>query len=174
MPVITVSGLHGTGKTTAARAIAQRLGLRYVCSGDIFRRMAQERSMTLSEFSRYVEDHREVDLMIERRAAEEAKRGNVVIDGRLSGWWVKHADLRILLTAPVRVRVRRICKREKRRYGEVLRETLERERSEARRFKRLYGIDVNDHSVFDLIMNTGRIPEGKMVDALEAAIRALL
>ncbi|MEM2874947.1 MAG: cytidylate kinase family protein [Candidatus Hadarchaeales archaeon] len=174
MPVITVSGSHGTGKSTAAKALARRLGLRYVCSGDIFRTMARERSMDLKDFSKYAEQHPNIDLMIEGRAAEEAGRGNVVIDGRLSGWTVKRADVRILLTAPLDVRVRRICGRERRRYGEVLRETLAREKSEAVRFKKLYGIDINDHSSFDIIMNTGRISRRKMIDALQAAVEALL
>jgi len=174
MPVIAVSGLHGTGKSTAARGLAKRLGLRYVCSGNIFREMAKERSMSLKEFSKYVEAHPEIDMMIEKRAAEEAEGGNVVIDGRLSGWTVKDADVKILLTAPLQLRVRRICKREGRKYNEVMEETLAREKSEARRFKKLYRIDVNDHSPFDIVMNTRRIPKGKMVNALEAAVRAIL
>lgn len=172
--MITVSGLHGTGKSTVARALAKKLGLRYVCSGDIFRTMARERRMSLEEFSKYAELHPDIDLTIEKRAAEEAVRGDVVIDGRLSGWTVKSADVKVLLTAPVEIRVKRICRRERRRYSEVMRETMLREKSEAARFKKLYGIDVNDYSPFDIIMNTGRIPKGKMIDALQAAVEALL
>ncbi|MEM4906212.1 MAG: (d)CMP kinase, partial [Sulfolobales archaeon] len=38
--VIAVSGRPGSGKTTLAKSLADSLGLRYVSSGGIFRRMA--------------------------------------------------------------------------------------------------------------------------------------
>ncbi|MEM2878593.1 MAG: cytidylate kinase family protein [Candidatus Hadarchaeales archaeon] len=174
MPVITISGLHGTGKSTAAAALARRMGLRYVCSGEIFRKMAEERSMSLGEFSRYAESHPEIDLAIEKRAGEEAGKGNAVIDGRLSGWTIKNADVRILLTAPLETRVRRICRRERRKYDDVLKETVRREKSEEIRFKKLYRIDVKDITPFDIVMNTQRIPAERMIKTLEAAIKALL
>ena len=41
--VITVSGFHGSGRTTHAKRLARAFGLRYVSSGTIFRQMAEER-----------------------------------------------------------------------------------------------------------------------------------
>jgi cytidylate kinase len=170
MVVVAISGLHGAGKTTAARALARKFGLRYVSAGDVFRRLAKERGMTLDEFSRYVERHPEVDRQIDRMTMDAAKEGNVLIDARLAGWMAKEADVKILLTAPLEVRVRRIALRENRDYREVLAETVKRERSEARRFKRFYGIDVNDYSVFDLVLDTNRWSAKEMVRILETAV----
>lgn len=167
--VIAISGLHGAGKTTAARALVRRFGLKYISAGTVFRQMAKEKGMTLDEFSRYVERHPKIDHQVDRRTADAAKEGNVVIDARLAGWMAKGADVKILLTAPLEVRVRRIARRERRRYDEVLAETVRRERSEARRFKRIYGIDVNDHSVFDLVLNTRRWTAREMARMLELA-----
>jgi cytidylate kinase len=174
MVVIAVSGLHGAGKTTAARALVKRFGLRYVSAGMIFRQMAKERGMTLEKFSRYVEGHPKIDRQIDRRTAEAAEEDNVVVDGRLAGWMAKGADIKILLTAPIEVRVKRIARRERRRYEEVLKETMGRERSEAKRFKRFYGIDVNDHSVFDLVLNTERWTAREMTRLLELAVELIL
>jgi cytidylate kinase len=61
MTTITISGLPGTGKTTVARLLEKRLGLRYVYSGEIFREMAKKYKMSLEEFSEYCETHREID-----------------------------------------------------------------------------------------------------------------
>jgi cytidylate kinase len=168
--VIAISGLHGAGKTTAAWALVKKFKLRYVCAGTVFRQMAKEHGMTLDEFSRYVERHPEIDRQIDRRTAEAAKEDNVLVDARLAGWMAKDADVKILLTAPLEARVRRIARREGRKYEDVLKETKERERSEAKRFKRFYGIDVNDHSVFDLVLNTEQWTAREMARILEVVV----
>jgi cytidylate kinase len=170
MVVVAISGLHGAGKTAAARALVRKFKLRYVCAGTVFRQLAKERGMTLDEFSRHAERHPKIDRMIDRRTAEAAREDGVLIDARLAGWMAKQANLKILLTAPLEERVRRIARREGRRYGEVLRETMRRERSEAKRFKRFYGIDVNDHSPFDIVLNTERFTAKETARILELAI----
>jgi len=52
----------------------------------------------------------------------------------------------------------------------VLRETVARERSERRRFKKIYGIDVDDHSSFDLVLNTARLSVRETVGISKVAI----
>lgn len=172
--MVAVSGPHGAGKTTVAKFLAKKLGLRYISAGEIFRKMAAERGMSLEEFSKYAERNRKVDEEIDRRTIEEAKRGNVFVDARLAGWLLKDADLRILLTASLETRVRRISEREKRPYEEVLRETLKREKSEERRFRRYYGIDLSDYSPFDIVLNTERISIEKMRRIVWAVAEAML
>ncbi len=174
MVVIAISGLHGAGKTTAARALVRKFDLKYISAGTVFRQMAEERGMTLDEFSRYAERHPEIDRQVDRRTANAAKEGDVLIDARLAGWMAKGADVKILLTAPLELRVKRIARRERRRYEDVLAETERRERSEAKRFKRSYGIDVNDHSVFDLVLNTERWSAREMARILELAVSFVL
>ena len=173
MVVIAISGLHGAGKTTAARALKRRFKLDYISAGEVFRQMAREQGMSLEEFSKYVERRPEIDKQIDERTVQAARRGNIIIDARLAGWMARGADLKILLTAPLEVRVRRIANREKRKYEEVLRETRKREKSEARRFKRLYGIDVDDWSVFDLVINTERWGAKEVAKILEVAVKSL-
>ncbi|MDI6642507.1 MAG: AAA family ATPase [Candidatus Hodarchaeaceae archaeon] len=170
MVVVAISGLHGAGKTTAAKTLVKKFRLQYVCAGSMFRQLAEERGMALDEFSKYAERHPNIDRMIDRRTADAARNDRVLIDARLAGWMAKKADVKILLTAPLKVRVMRIARREKRRLREVMRETVARERSEIKRFQKFYGIDVNDHSPFDLVLNTGRLSIREMVRILETAV----
>ena len=153
--VITVSGFHGSGRTTHAKRLARAFGLRYVSSGTIFRQMAEERGMTLEEMSRLTEEGPELDRLIDERAAEESRRGGVVVDATLSGWVCHEPDLRIFLTAPLDTRIMRIARREGVGLEETRAETLARTESERERFKKYYDIDISDTTIYDLVLNTG-------------------
>jgi len=110
--IVTVSGLHGTGKSTYAVRLAKSLKLRHVSAGVLFRRIAKERNVSLEEFGKTALDDPSIDRFIDDETMKEAEKGNVVIDGQLAGWVLKeNSDLRIFLTAPDDVRLARIAKR---------------------------------------------------------------
>lgn len=175
MVVITISGLHGTGKTTQAKFLAKRFGLRYVSAGEIMRKMAKERGMSLEEFSKIAEESPSIDRQIDERMILEAEKGNVILDGRLTAWMAgEKADIKILLTAPLNVRVKRIAERENKSIEEALKETVIREESEKKRYKEIYGIDAEDYSVFDVVVNTALWDEETIKKALEFLVEAYL
>lgn len=49
--IITVGGLAGTGTTTTAELLSEKLDIPFVSSGSIFRAMAKEKGMSVLEFS---------------------------------------------------------------------------------------------------------------------------
>ncbi|MBS7619426.1 AAA family ATPase [Candidatus Bathyarchaeota archaeon] len=152
--VVTVSGLHGTGKSTQAKKLAEYFGLRYVSTGTIFREMARERGASLEEMLKIAEEDPAVDKALDSRTREESLRRGVVIDASLSAWMAVNPDIKILLTAPLKARVKRIADRESLAEEEALRKTLEREESDRKRYKEYYRIDINDTSIYDLVLNT--------------------
>ncbi len=153
--VIAVSGFHGTGKSTIAKLLAERYGLRYVSSGMIFRNIAKDMGLSLEELSRLAESKPDIDYAIDDRLKNIARQGGVVADALLSGWMLKDiADIKIWFHAPLDVRIRRIAARENRGFDEVYKETLTREESEIRRFKKYYDIDLNDLSIYDFVIST--------------------
>lgn len=159
--VIAVSGLHGSGRSTQARKLADSFGLRYYSTGTAFREMAQERGVGLEEMSKLAEKNSEFDEFLDRRTKEESRRGGVVIDATLSGWMAEDPDLRIFLTAPIEERARRIAERECVSLVEAEAETRTREASERERFQKYYGVDVMDLSIYDMVLNTALLePEG--------------
>lgn len=153
--VITVAGPHGSGRSTQARILAESYDLRYVSAGMVFRERAQELGLSLEEMSRKAAEDRDFDNYLDARTKEESRRGGVVIDATLSGWMAEDTDLRIYLSCPLEERVRRISEREGRDVEEVDRETRFREENELRRFSECYGVDLEDLSVYDLVVNTG-------------------
>jgi cytidylate kinase len=158
-PVITVSGPHGTGKSTYAKALAEALGLRYVCAGELFRELAKERKMSLESFSKIAARDPDIDRMIDERTKAEAKKGGVVIDAQLGAWMVKDlAQVKVLMTAPDEVRFRRIAQRDGTSFAPAKKQTLARERIQKRRYKKYYGVDVDDLGVYDLQIDTSLHP----------------
>jgi cytidylate kinase len=163
MTTITISGLPGTGKTTVAKLLEKRLGLRYVYSGEIFRQLAQKHKMSLEEFGKYCESHRQIDEELDRHQLDILLEGNVIVEGRLSGWlaFQNHIDaVKVLLHADITIRAGRIVKREQGEVETRKKEILKREKSEATRYKKYYGIDVGDTSIYDVIIDAGdKTPE---------------
>jgi cytidylate kinase len=163
MTTITISGLPGSGKTTVAQLLEKRLGLRYVYSGEIFRKLAQKYKMSLERFGKYCESHREIDEELDRYQLNILRTGNVIVEGRISGWlaYQNHIPaIKILLEADINIRAGRIVKREQGNVTMRKKEILNREKSEAIRYKKYYGIDIRDTSIYDVIINAGdKTPE---------------
>jgi len=153
---ITVSGLPGSGTTSLSRYLAERHGFSMISAGEVFRQLAQEHNMELAEFGRLAERDPSFDKLIDKRQKEIAgERDNIIVEGRLSGWMVAEAELKIWLFAPISCRIKRIVFRDHV-VDEATAErvTLERERSEAGRYKSYYDIDIGDLSIYQIILNS--------------------
>ena len=169
--ILTISGLHGTGKSTIGKLLAETLGLKYYSTGQAFRDLAQEMNMTLEEFTEYVEKHPEIDKKLDQRVIQVAKEGGILVDSQLSGFLLNNiADLKIHLTCPLETRVKRMAERDNNSYEESLKETVLREKSELDRFKNLYNIDLSDsqaaNHIYDLIVDTEKLSAEQVLEKL--------
>ncbi len=152
---MTVSGPHGSGKSTYALKLADSLGLRHVSAGVLFRKLADERKVSLERFQELAAADPAIDRSVDERTMTEAERGNAVVDGQLAGWVLKEiSDLRVLLTAPLVVRLERIAARDHVSLEEARRLTLHRESVQAERYRKHYGFSVDDWSIYHLILDT--------------------
>jgi cytidylate kinase len=154
--VDTIGGPHGTGKSTYAKMIARQFKLRYVSAGQLFRDLAKEKSVSLEELSKQAASSPDIDRMIDERSAAEAEKGDTVIEGQLAAWMAKDlAQVRIYLKAPDEERIARIANRDHLNYEVARRQTLERERIQRERYKRYYGINIDDLSLYNIVIDTG-------------------
>jgi cytidylate kinase len=153
---ITVSGLPGSGTTSLSRYLAEHHGFDMISAGEVFRQIAKEHNLTLAEFGRLAEEDPSYDKMIDARQKEIAQtQNNIVVEGRLSGWMVPQADVKIWLHAPIGCRIKRIATRDEvtdERTAEAL--TLEREACEAGRYRSYYDIDINDLRIYHLVLDS--------------------
>ncbi|HEC81306.1 MAG TPA: cytidylate kinase [Thermoplasmatales archaeon] len=154
---ITISGAPGTGTTTVSQLLQKKLGIPYVYAGKIFREEAKRYGMSLDEFGKYCEKNPEVDKRLDEYQRDLLKKGNLILEGRISGWiaYLNNIPaLKILLIADKDTRAERIVKREGGSKEEKIHEIEEREKSEATRYRRYYNININDTSIYDLVIDT--------------------
>jgi cytidylate kinase len=168
---ITVSGPPGCGATTICERLSTALDCGYVDGGQLFRRIADERDISLRQLIAKAQESDEIDRELDRRLrqiAEEWGTANkpFVLESRLAGWLAgNRADLRVWLDAPEEVRLERTADRE-----EQAAEMRVREVAEASRYENYYGIDLDDRSFYDLSINTARWEPDAVVDILLRAV----
>ena len=142
--IITVGGLAGTGTTTTAELLSEKLDIPFVSSGSIFRAMAKEKGMSVLEFSEFAESNDNIDKEIDKRQAELAKSSENFVE----------ADLKLWLMAPLDVRAQRISQRESKSVDVAKKEIKIREESEALRYLDIHNIDISNLDIYDLMINT--------------------
>jgi len=160
-PIIIISGGAGTGKSTVAKAVAKALKLRHVSAGDKMRELARDLGFKSEgeefvKFQDYVKKHKDIDKKLDKMIIDDVSKGNCVVDSRLAAYIVKNADYKILLRVPARVAAERIAIRERVSADEALKQNTARNKKEWKRYKSLYKININDLSVYDLILDTSK------------------
>lgn len=170
--IITVSGPPGSGTTTTSEHVAARLEVTLVPGGAVFRAMAVERGMSLAEFGLYAADHPEVDVELDARLAERARSGDVLIESRLAGWIARNEGLDAVtayLECPAEVRAARVAEREGLDLHRALTENVERERVERERYMALYGVDIEDLTIYDLVLDSASLAPDELADRIAGA-----
>ncbi|MGC8663324.1 MAG: (d)CMP kinase [Thermoplasmata archaeon] len=164
--IIIISGPPGSGKTTVAKMLSEKLNLPLVSSGNIFRSMAKDLGKSVEEFSKIAEKDDSIDRNIDEKILEIMKKGNdMVIDSRLAGWFAKKNNInafKVYLNANRNKRYERINKREK----TTIQNLTIREESEIKRYMNIYGIDFKDLSIYDLVLNTDDLSPENIVDLI--------
>jgi len=116
---VTVSGPPGCGATTLVEGIAAALDCGYVSGGELFREIAAERDMSLSQLIAKAGESEEIDRALDKRLRRIAEKGGAankafVLESRLAGWIAgNRADIRIWLDAPDGVRADRTLDRKR-------------------------------------------------------------
>jgi cytidylate kinase len=163
--------LSGTGSTTAARRTAADLGLMYLYGGQIFRNLAVERGIPLEELAESLERDQDTEREIDRRLIEAGMEDDVLIEGRTIGWIFPRTlpAIRIWLICDLPERLRRVQAREH--HPRSAENLLRREASDNRRYRALYGIEPEDFSPFDLVLDTTHLSVDEVVDHIESFVR---
>jgi predicted cytidylate kinase len=163
--VISFSGAPGSGKSTAAKTLAEKLGWPRYYIGGILRDIAAQTGMTLAEITKRGETDFSVDREIDEYQQDLGKtEDNFVIEGRTS-WYFIPQSIKIYLDVELDEGVKRIhnelAKENNRNEGHGLKSVgdvkatvLKRIESDKKRYGQYYGFDVYDPKNYELCIDT--------------------
>lgn len=165
MVVIAFSGLPGTGSSTAGKLLAQKLGIDFFSVGTYNKSHAEQFSGHAVEketekavvvWKTEQGASREFHISSDEFAREKAKKGNIVIEGKLAIRLVKgFYDFSVYIKAPIDIRAKRIAGRDGIRFDEAKQTLMEKEKLETENWIRIYGFDFHEQeNEADLVIDT--------------------
>jgi CMP/dCMP kinase len=172
--IIAISGKSGCGNTTVSGLLADRLGVPLL--NYTFRAMAVDQGISFEEMLKLANEapdysyDRALDAKQVELARAAAKERDCVIGSRLAMWLLPEATLHVYLAGSLNVRATRIHSREGDDFDAKLAFTRERDESDHKRYLTIYGIDNDDLSSADLVINTEIWKPQAIVDIISEAL----
>ncbi|MFA6042923.1 MAG: (d)CMP kinase [Patescibacteria group bacterium] len=179
--IITISGAIGSGKSSVSRALAKQLKYRQLDVGHLRRAEATKRGLTLHAFNAWAEAHPDAgDRAFDKALVKEARKyPNLVLSSRTAFHFFPRAFNVFLDVAP-REGARRVLADQKNRKNEVgelptltqiMKINKQRVKSDTRRYKRLYGVNVFLRKQYSFVLDTTKIPLRQVISKVKKAYR---
>lgn len=179
--VITITGLPGSGKSSTAKRVAETLAYKHFSSGDLFRRIAAERGLSVSALNLTAEEQRDIDHQVDellKRMGETET--DIVIDSRLAFHWMPQSFKVFLKLDSKTAAMRTFSQIQKEgrvsqsgsSLEEVEHDIATRIQSEFKRYKALYNLDYTNESQFDLVVDTEKYPLPEVANTIVKSYRA--
>ena len=162
--IITVGGTMGAGKSTLAKKLAKKLNFDYFYMGQIFRDLAKKRNMNLRKYLELGETDPNIDKEVDDYQKKLSQTcNNFVIDGRVSFYIIPNS-IKLYIYSSIEIGAERIFNDLKNNLArnegklknvkEVEEEIKKRLKTDKKRYKKYYNIDVFNPNNFDLAINT--------------------
>ena len=173
MPRITISGHPGSGTSTLVKGICNAKGWSSLNGGEIFRKEAKERGLSLSEFEKICSEDESVDRSLDEILKQHLldNEGYDVLESRLCGWWAYKLDvdcLRLWLHASEEARAERVVTREGLTLEEAISNNKKRTNVDKVRFQEMYGLNPEDETPYTHIIEASKLTaEQVLLETLE-------
>lgn len=172
--IISLGGELASGKGTTSVILAEKLNYGIYRNGEYFRKLAKESGMDVTTFNEYVKQHPEIDMQIEKSAADYAQtHDNFIIDARL-GFYAVPESFKVYLTVDITEAAKRAFNDPNRKSTENL-ATIEEQKAdiqkryqiENERYWNLYHVHKEDLSNYDLVIDTTKMTPQEVADRIE-------
>ncbi len=170
---ITLNGTLGSGKSTIGKLLAARLGIPYISTGQMFREIGHISNLDALQVNLEAESNTAIDEAVDKKVqALNSSNEDFVLDSRMAWHFVKNAVHIFLSVSPEDAAERVMSDRA--RFNEqyasktdAMKSLLERRESENRRYSKLYRVDIENISNYDLHVITD---DASVEDIVELAL----
>ena len=175
--VLCVCGMTGCGKSSVAKRLVEKYGLKYLSGGGALKALAVEMGYKSigrgwwesDEGMRFLQRRvmeSKFDKKVDEKLLEWAGCGNVVFDSWTMPWLLKEG-FKVWLDASVKVRTGRVAKRDGISFERALAALKEKDEKTRVIYKKLYGFDLGgDFSPFDLILDSNDLSANEVFRTL--------
>lgn len=173
--IITISGSPGSGKSTVAKKLAQKLGWPRFYMGKIRRLKAKTLGLTLTEYNKLGEKNPSTDIEIDNYLKTAARRHkNCVIESR-TAWHFLPESIKLFIDVDEKTGAKRVLaelkEHNKRNEGKklntlkaVLMSHRQRKRSDNKRYQKYYNLNVFDKNNYDFVLDTTNLSKKQAFD----------
>lgn len=187
--LIIISGFAGSGKSSLADALGKKLGLKVVHASSLLREMKEKGVSALDQekveklhdwweseegkkFMKMRSEDTSLDIALDKKLIEIAKKGNVVLDSWTMPYLYKGNAFRVWLNASAEVRAKRVSGRDKLDFNDVLGKIKARDSETKDLYERLYNFKMGKElGKFNLVINTDGLSQeevfNKVLDAIQ-------
>ncbi len=185
--IITISGTPGSGKSTIAKNLAEKLKAKRLYIGKIRRNIAKSKNMTLAELNKYALTHPETDVDVDKAVAQQArelaKKSIVIVEGRVQFYFLSES-FKIFVDVDLNEGAQRIWQDLKKTQSvrnegdfdslaEVKKSIQNRIANDKKRYKKYYNLDHTKKSHYDLVIDTTNITAKQATQKVLKAIQNL-
>ncbi len=175
--VICISGMAGSGKSTVARRLAEKYGLKYCSGGDSLKAFAIDKGYKNTEHGwwesgegmRFMERRGEdlaIDKAVDKEILEIAKQGNMVLDSWAMPWLLKDG-FKVWLDASLEKRAERVAQRDRTSLEDALDALKRKEEKTKAIYRDLYGFNLGeDFGPFHLVLDTESLSKNEVFQIL--------
>jgi len=180
---ISLSGPPGSGKSSVMKKLIDVLGAQTADVGQIFRQRAVDAGMTIDEYDRYIEQHPEDDIQMEKDFCAMLSEATdpVVVSWRLA--FLFEEELPNLVTIWLDVSenegARRIYRDDRGNQEKKYLSASDAKETNARRmigfrnrFEKIYHVDFTDLTHYDIVIDTTEMNQDEVVEEVIEQLRA--
>jgi len=175
--IITIAGLHGSGKSTIARTIARKLGYEFFSSGDLRGKIAMRHGLTIDQLNDIGKREPWTDKEVDDLLVKMGKtKDNMVFDSHLA-WFFIPNSFKVFLKVDPRVAGERVFA--KQRPDEQRQDSPEavsvmlskRNKNNEERYRKWYAAELMDMTNYDLVIDTTNTPIEKTIEMILKRIK---
>jgi len=177
LKAIILCGMPAVGKTTVAKILASKLGLKVVGGGDVLKEIALEEGYNAvgddwwdtAEGMTFMDERAgdpEFDKEVDKRLLARAKKGDVVMTSYTLPWLAEDG-VKVWLSGTKRSRAERMAKRDNSSPEDCAKVIDARDSENYALYKKLYGIRFGkDLSPFSIVVGTDGVPAAEVAGAV--------